>query len=73
MKATTNKQEHLCRRKHLLDKEKFAVYEPCTIRCPDTSHPAFYLKISVDKPWAVCYYCSKTWTLEEKPHDDTWD
>lgn len=56
-----------------MKKEKFAVYEPCTIRCPDTSHPVFYLKITIDRPTAVCYYCSKTWTLEEKPHDNTWD
>jgi len=46
-----------------LEKETFTVDEPCTLSCPDKSHPLFTVKISVDKPVAVCYYCSKVWVL----------
>ena len=47
------------------EKEKVYVKEPVTLYCDDESHPLFSIKVTVDKPIAVCYYCSKTWILEQ--------
>ena len=46
-------------------KEKVIVTEPFTGSCDNTEHPHFTIKVTVDKPWAACYYCSKLWILEE--------
>ena len=45
--------------------EKVIVTEPFTGSCDNTEHPHFTIKVTVDKPWAACYYCSKLWILEE--------
>ena len=46
-------------------KEKVYVSEPWHGYCDNTDHPLFTIKITVDKPFAPCYYCSKTWILEK--------
>lgn len=46
-------------------KEKVIVTEPFTGSCDNTEHPHFTIKVTVDKPYAACYYCSKLWILEE--------
>lgn len=47
------------------EKEKVRVTEPVTLYCDNPEHPLFSIKVTVDKPIAVCYYCSKTWILKQ--------
>ena len=45
-------------------KEKVIVTGPFTGSCDNMEHPHFTIKVTLDKPWAACYYCSKLWVLE---------
>lgn len=49
-----------------MKKEKIYVNEPVVLSCPDKTHPLFTINISEEKPIAVCYYCSKTWILNNE-------
>lgn len=46
-------------------KEKVYVNTPWQGYCDNNDHPLFSIKVTVDKPIAACYYCSKTWILGE--------
>lgn len=50
-------------KKHQLMEEKEKVYidKPWQGYCDNADHPLFTIKVTVDKPQASCYYCSKTW------------
>jgi hypothetical protein len=45
-------------------KEKAYVEQPWQGYCDNTDHPLFSINVTVDKPWAACYYCSKLWILK---------
>ena len=47
----------------VMKKEIIYVNDPIVLSCPDKSHPLFTINITEEKPIAVCYYCSKTWIL----------
>ena len=47
-----------------MKKEKIYVSEPVVLSCPDKTHPLFTIRVTKEKPIAVCYYCSKTWILK---------
>lgn len=47
------------------EKEKVHLSEPWQGYCDNDDHPLFSIKVTVDKPWAVCYYCSKMWILKK--------
>ena len=51
--------------KLMSEKEKQYVTAPFNGYCDNTDHPLFSIKVTVDKPWAACYYCSKMWLLKE--------
>lgn len=57
-KKQANKQELMAK------KEKVIVTEEFHGSCDNTEHPLFTIKVTLDKPWAACYYCSKLWVLE---------
>ena len=46
-------------------KEKVYVDSPWTGSCDNSDHPRFTISVTVDKPWSVCYYCSKMWILKK--------
>ena len=55
------------RRADLIEKkQKVYLNEEWSGYCDNTDHPLFSIKVTVDKPWAACYYCSKLWILGEK-------
>lgn len=45
----------------MLEKERVFITEPWQGYCDNADHPLFTIKVTVDKPQASCYYCSKTW------------
>ena len=47
------------------EKQKAYIDKPTILYCDDKSHPLFTIKVTVDKPVAVCYYCSKMWILKD--------
>jgi len=47
-------------------KEKVTLSEEFNGYCDNEDHPLFSIKVTVDKPWAACYYCSKLWVLKDK-------
>lgn len=67
-KPKTQKEKDAEAEKLWIQKEKVYVDHPTSFNCPDKSHPLFTIHVTVDKPVAVCYYCSKTWVLK---HADT--
>ena len=57
-------QEKNVNRNDLISKkEKVYVEQPWQGYCDNTDHPLFSINVTVDKPWAACYYCSKLWIL----------
>lgn len=53
------------KRELMAKKEKVIVTEEFHGSCDNTEHPHFTIKVTLDKPWAACYYCSKLWILEK--------
>lgn len=47
------------------EKEKVFLDEPWQGYCDNDDHPRFSIKVTVDKPYGVCYYCSKVWQLKD--------
>ena len=64
-KPKTQKEKDVEAEKLWIQKEKVYVDHPTSFNCPDKSHPLFTIHVTVDKPVAVCYYCSKTWVLKD--------
>ena len=64
-KPKTQKEKDVEAEKLWIQKEKVYVDHPTSFNCPDKSHPLFTIHITIDKPVAVCYYCSKTWVLND--------
>ena len=62
-KPKTHAEKAVEAEKLWIQKEKVYVDHPTSFRCPDKSHPLFTIHVTIDKPVAVCYYCSKTWVL----------
>jgi hypothetical protein len=50
----------------MLEKERVFISEPWQGYCDNADHPLFTIKVTVDKPVASCYYCSKTWIWRNK-------
>lgn len=53
----------------MADKEKVYTKEPWQGYCDNADHPLFTIKVTVDRPVAACYYCSKTWIYKDKCTD----
>lgn len=66
LNAQEQMQKQLKRAALFQEKEKVFVDKPWQGYCDNEDHPRFTVKVSVDKPWAACYYCSKVWILEDK-------
>jgi len=64
-KPKTQKEKDAEAEKLWIQKEKVYVDHPTSFNCPDKSHPLFTIHVTIDKPVAVCYYCSKTWVLKD--------
>ena len=45
-------------------KERVLLEHPWQGYCDNKDHPLFSIKVTVDKPWTACYYCSKIWMLK---------
>ena len=45
-------------------KERVLLEQPWQGYCDNKDHPLFSIKVTVDKPWTACYYCSKIWMLK---------
>ena len=58
-------------KKQQLMKEKEQVFlsEPWIGYCDNTDHPLFTIKVTKEKPYAACYYCSKLWMLTDDKED----
>jgi hypothetical protein len=58
------KVERQARRNNLIQqKEKILLHDPWQGYCDNTDHPLFTIKVTKEKPYAACYYCSKLWIL----------
>jgi hypothetical protein len=49
----------------LKGKELVEVDNPFVGYCDNPDHPLFTVKVSVDRPYGVCYYCSKVYKLKD--------
>lgn len=47
------------------EKERVFITEPWQGYCDNADHPLFTIKVTLDKPKAVCYYCSKMYILKD--------
>jgi len=47
-------------------KEKVFLTEPWQGYCDNEDHPLFSIKVTREKTFAACYYCSKLWILNEE-------
>lgn len=47
------------------EKEKVFLEKEWHGYCDNTEHPLFTIKVTIDKPKAVCYYCSKMYILKD--------
>lgn len=53
-------------RKHLMDKKETVILDDVWHGyCDNADHPLFSIKVTIDKPFGVCYYCSKVWKLKD--------
>ena len=50
-------------------KEKVFLKSPWQGYCDNTDHPLFTIKVTKEKPYAACYYCSKLWMLTDDKKD----
>lgn len=57
------------KRELMAKKEKVIVTEEFHGSCDNKEHPHFTIKVTLDKPWAACYYCSKLWILQKANKD----
>ena len=51
------------------EKEKVFLTDEWSGYCDNTDHPLFSIKVTHQKPWAACYYCSKLWILTNDQKD----
>lgn len=58
-------RKHVLRAKLFQEKEKVFVKEPWQGYCDNQDHPLFTIKVDYKRKVSSCYYCSKTWILEE--------
>lgn len=64
--AQEQMQKQLKRAELIQQKEKVFVDKPWTGYCDNEDHPRFSIKVDYNKKWAVCYYCSKMWILNDE-------
>jgi len=68
-----NAQERILRnlkRAELIQqKEKVFLTDEWSGYCDNTDHPLFSIKVTKQKPYAACYYCSKLWMLTNDKED----
>jgi uncharacterized Zn-finger protein len=50
-------------------KEKVFISDEWSGYCDNTDHPLFSIKVTKQKPFAACYYCSKVWMLTNDKED----
>lgn len=50
-------------------KEKVFLTDEWSGYCDNTDHPLFSIKVTKQKPYAACYYCSKLWMLTNDKED----
>lgn len=64
---TAEEKLKLCsdRQNLMADKEKVFLEKEWHGYCDNTEHPLFTIKVTIDKPKAVCYYCSKMYILKD--------
>ena len=63
-------REKAVRRIELIEKkEKVFLTEPWQGYCDNEDHPLFSIKVSREKTFAACYYCSKLWILTDDKKD----
>lgn len=63
-------REKAVRRMELIEKkEKVFLTEPWQGYCDNEDHPLFSIKVSREKTFAACYYCSKLWILTDDKKD----
>jgi len=59
-------QKQLKRAELIQQKEKVFLTEPWQGYCDNEDHPLFSIKVTREKTFAACYYCSKLWILNEE-------
>jgi len=62
-------QKQLKRAELIQQKEKVFLTDEWSGYCDNTDHPLFSIKVTKQKPWAACYYCSKLWILTDDKKD----
>lgn len=63
-------REKAVRRMELIEKkEKVFLTEPWQGYCDNEDHPLFSIKVTREKTFAACYYCSKLWILTDDKKD----
>jgi len=63
-------REKTLRRMELIEKkEKVFLTEPWQGYCDNEDHPLFSIKVTREKTFAACYYCSKLWILTDDKKD----
>ena len=63
LNAQEKMQKQLKRAELIQQKEKVFLTDEWSGYCDNTDHPLFSIKVTKQKPWAACYYCSKLWML----------
>lgn len=67
--AQEQMQKHLKRAELIQQKEKVFLTDEWSGYCDNTDHPLFSIKVTKQKPYAACYYCSKLWMLTNDEED----
>lgn len=62
-------QKQLKRAELIQQKEKVFLTDEWSGYCDNTDHPLFSIKVTKQKPYAACYYCSKLWILTDDKKD----
>lgn len=65
LNAQEKLNKELRKAKLIQEKEKVFLKSEWQGYCDNTDHPLFSVKVTYEKPWATCYYCSKMWILEK--------
>jgi hypothetical protein len=60
---------NLKRAELIQQKEKVFLTDEWSGYCDNTDHPLFSIKVTKQKPYAACYYCSKLWMLTNDKED----
>lgn len=60
------KAKHWANKQHLIEKKETVILkDEWHGYCDNSDHPLFTINVTIDRPFGVCYYCSKVWKLKD--------